>query len=467
MSKYICDTCRSSLRQVISRARRPCQVTSAIRTYSAQHHNRTRSEPQDSTVVLKEDAIDDISWGTAAAWTGLRRREISASEAHPDRETKVPTEKSVGTFQRIREQPSRNSHKPCIDITSLLATPSWSVRSLNPNRSSPSVAEDEITPKKLYHLLRLSALPLPRNKEEEDSMLATLHSQLHFVQDIQKVNTDGVKPLQSIRDETVTGTKEMTISMESLKEAFSKEEIKGRNRRPRRRRNDTSANRTQGVEDWDSLSTATDIIERGGGRYFVVRSGKGPQDRIVEETPEIPEVRQWAAKGSLEKLTKLSRQESLNKRQGQHLADPVFVYHGIQADKLAGGGEGLSKHQHSRDLSNHKINIEGVVQQPRQPSTARDSDPYMPRVRKILHPAPVKVRPEGSLLRHQRAGLSLPSHKAGERATVQRSKAREIIAAQISLQRGRTKSPADVEKLISQPRQVLKDKSGEVSVPRA
>lgn len=110
-------------------------------------------------------------------------------------------------------------------------------------------------------------------------MLDTLHQQLYFVRAIQSVNTDGVKPLQSIRDETDAGIKEITIGLESkeIKEALAKEEVRGRMRRPRRKRSDGGQGvRREGVEDWDVLGTAGSVVERAGGRYFVVRSGKGP-----------------------------------------------------------------------------------------------------------------------------------------------------------------------------------------------
>jgi hypothetical protein len=92
------------------------------------------------------------------------------------------------------------------------------------------------------------------------------------VRDIQNVDTEGVEPLQSIRDETEEGIKEATIGMEDLKHAFNNEEIKGRNRRPRRKRGQPVD--TKGVEDWDVLETAGVKVELGGSRYFVVRSAK-------------------------------------------------------------------------------------------------------------------------------------------------------------------------------------------------
>jgi len=103
-------------------------------------------------------------------------------------------------------------------------------------------------------------------------MLQTLHSQLHFVRDIQSVNTEGVEPLQSIRDETEEAIKDDTIGLEDLKEAFAKEEIVGRNRRSRRRRGEPVD--TKGTKTWNALETAGETVETVAGRFFVVRSGK-------------------------------------------------------------------------------------------------------------------------------------------------------------------------------------------------
>jgi Asp-tRNA(Asn)/Glu-tRNA(Gln) amidotransferase C subunit len=111
-------------------------------------------------------------------------------------------------------------------------------------------------------------LPQPKTPEEERKMLDTLESQLHFVREIQAVNTSGVEPLQALREETEEAVEENTIGMESLKDAFANEEVKGRNRRPRRRR-DVPVN-TNGVEEWEVMGTA----ERTVGKYFVVNSRK-------------------------------------------------------------------------------------------------------------------------------------------------------------------------------------------------
>lgn len=86
------------------------------------------------------------------------------------------------------------------------------------------------------------------------------------------MDTDGVEPLQSIRDETEDGIKEVTIGMSDLKEAFQSEEIKGRNRRPRRKRDGPVD--TKGVEDWDVLGTASKKVETPLGNYFIVNTKK-------------------------------------------------------------------------------------------------------------------------------------------------------------------------------------------------
>jgi Asp-tRNA(Asn)/Glu-tRNA(Gln) amidotransferase C subunit len=170
--------------------------------------------------------------------------------------------------------------KPIDHIDEMLSKPTWSVRSLLPSSSLETPPEEEITPAKLHHLLRLSALPLPTSPEEEASMLKTLHSQLHFVRDIQKVDTEGVEPLVAIRDETEEGIREVTIGVEQLKEALAKEIVVGRNRRPRRRAGDVVDGR--GVEDWDVLGTAGEIVGGPTGRFFVVRSGKGETGEKLE-----------------------------------------------------------------------------------------------------------------------------------------------------------------------------------------
>lgn len=106
-------------------------------------------------------------------------------------------------------------------------------------------------------------------------MLSTLSSQLHFVREIQKVDTAGVQPLQSLRDETMAGNGEVEIGMANseVQAALSQEEVRGKfHRRIRRRKSESPANGSeQGDEvSWDALATAS----RTTGRYFVVDGGK-------------------------------------------------------------------------------------------------------------------------------------------------------------------------------------------------
>lgn len=148
----------------------------------------------------------------------------------------------------------------------ILAQPTWSVRSLLAD-SDASPAET-ITPAQLHHLLKLSALPLPKSAEEEASMISTLQSQLHFVKAIQRVDTTGLEPLQAIRDETEEGRRESTITLDDLKEVLAKETRVGHYKRPRR----VKENIESEAENWDALCTAS----RKAGKYFVVESAKKP-----------------------------------------------------------------------------------------------------------------------------------------------------------------------------------------------
>lgn len=157
------------------------------------------------------------------------------------------------------------------DIEKIFAEPSWSVKSLQED-SDASLPQPEISQAQLHHLLRLSALPLPRSDEEEASMMTDLKSQLRFVQAVQKVNTEGVEPLQSIRDETRQGERENMITVESLKAEFDKEAVVGKRGRIVRRKvvPQVDEEREGDLADWDALAHASKKL----GRYFVVETDK-------------------------------------------------------------------------------------------------------------------------------------------------------------------------------------------------
>jgi len=100
-------------------------------------------------------------------------------------------------------------------------------------------------------------------------MLKTLSSQLHFVKEIQKVDTTGVEPLRSLRDESLQAQKENEINMGTLKAAFEQEESLGKHHKRIRRKHELPVN-TRDAEDWDVMGYA----QKRAGNYFVVDSSK-------------------------------------------------------------------------------------------------------------------------------------------------------------------------------------------------
>ena len=153
------------------------------------------------------------------------------------------------------------------DISKMLESPSWSTASLLGDRDGAT--EPAITQKQLHHLLRLSALPLPKTNAEEAKMIKDLEAQLKFVQAIQKLDTEGVEPLQCIRDETQQGERESMITVESLREEFDKEVVLGKRGRIIKRK-DLPPVEEEDMGDWDPLAQAPKKV----GRYFVVETDK-------------------------------------------------------------------------------------------------------------------------------------------------------------------------------------------------
>jgi Asp-tRNA(Asn)/Glu-tRNA(Gln) amidotransferase C subunit len=104
-------------------------------------------------------------------------------------------------------------------------------------------------------------------------MRRTLSSQLHFVEDIQKVDTEGVEPLRSLSDVTSEALKGQEVTIADLKEAFKGEElIQFKDRTRWKKKNDwtvTGADQyrpDEEVESWYPLGLAS----RTEGKYFVV-----------------------------------------------------------------------------------------------------------------------------------------------------------------------------------------------------
>lgn len=189
------------------------------------------------------------------------------------------------------------------EITALLATPSWSVRSLLPPKenntavSSPTNPESEITREKLHHLLRLSALPLPKTPEQESALLSTLRSQVHFLSEIRAVDTTGVKPLVAIRDETDESREERTIGLEDMMPWLNLEEKIGRNGRVRRKKIERVKEVVDGKErlkhgrmEWSAFNLAMDTegrrhmrTNRVGGWFVVKKNRKAEEAKMVKD----------------------------------------------------------------------------------------------------------------------------------------------------------------------------------------
>jgi len=165
------------------------------------------------------------------------------------------------------------------EISTFLSESSWSVRSLLPTPEALDNAH-EVTPSQLRHLLRLSALPPPSSPEQEARMLRDLHAQLHFVRQIQSVDTEGVEPLRALRDENLfrindeLGMKGRKlggeIGLTEMKEALAAEEVVGKYHKRIRRRKGVVDEEARRAEDWDILGQAGKRV----GRYFVVESGR-------------------------------------------------------------------------------------------------------------------------------------------------------------------------------------------------
>lgn len=154
---------------------------------------------------------------------------------------------------------------PSQHIISLLERPSWSVRSMLPD--SKSTESRQITKEQLHHLLKLSALPLPTTEQEEQRMLNTLESQIHFVKEVQQVDTNGVEPLVAIRDETAEAIGEQMITLDTLRPYLDKEKKVGQNGTIRRQK-PTEMIRDSG---WSPFEMGEGKETRKKGKFFFVK----------------------------------------------------------------------------------------------------------------------------------------------------------------------------------------------------
>lgn len=99
-------------------------------------------------------------------------------------------------------------------------------------------------------------------------MLEMLESQIHFVREIQRVDTTGVVPLQSIRDESPDAIKENTIGLSHLQDAMSKEKVVGRRRKIQRQPSQKNGQPDGTAWDGNALRHASKTM----GRFFVTET---------------------------------------------------------------------------------------------------------------------------------------------------------------------------------------------------
>lgn len=158
----------------------------------------------------------------------------------------------------------------------MLARPSWSVKSLLPQPES--IEAGQVSKEQLQHLLKLSALPLPKSEAEEQRMLNTLESQIHFVKEVQKIDTTGVEPLVAIRDETTEAIREQTISLETLKPYLDKEKKVGGNGTIRRQK-PADMIRDSG---WNPFGMGDGKDTRKKGKFFYVKKQKEQTSTVTQ-----------------------------------------------------------------------------------------------------------------------------------------------------------------------------------------
>lgn len=179
---------------------------------------------------------------------------------------------------KLSEKPIIGGRTPRRDIpispriTSMLENPTWSVRSLLPDAHATPSTQEIITKEQLHHLLRLSALPPPKNVKEEAKLLKTLQAQIHFVKEIQKVETSGVEPLRAIRDETTAAVEEETITLDDLKPYLDTEEKVGRNGRVKRQK-ESHDHGVENAHTWDPFGMSANQSKKHG-KFFVVKRPK-------------------------------------------------------------------------------------------------------------------------------------------------------------------------------------------------
>ena len=143
----------------------------------------------------------------------------------------IPYTSSLISYRKLQYSTSSapKELKTPAEIHDFLSQPSWSTKDLL--KPQARLEESQISRDKLHHLLRLSALPLPTSDAEEQQMIKDLESQLTFVQSIQEIDTEGIEPLQSIRDETKRAQEANIYDVSSMQKYLNQEAVYGKRRR--------------------------------------------------------------------------------------------------------------------------------------------------------------------------------------------------------------------------------------------
>jgi Asp-tRNA(Asn)/Glu-tRNA(Gln) amidotransferase C subunit len=263
MPQFICLSCRASLRasRNLTHARKPASQSRAL-------SSDTNSSPDSNfTTAETSDQDPSIHYRKVKPRSLIRKVKVELS-SFPKVKAELP---SVPETPIPRPRNNWRQHKvtlPPRPFEVLLSKPTWSVRSLLPSSTSTV----EALPRSVIeHLLRLSALPVPKSEAALEKISQTLQSQLHFVAQVQSVDTTGVEPLRALRDETAEGRKAAMMSLETpdIKSLLAAE-VKGRLGRPFRK----PPARLPWLEDSQKTTKILNVAERRVGRFYVVESRK-------------------------------------------------------------------------------------------------------------------------------------------------------------------------------------------------
>lgn len=101
----------------------------------------------------------------------------------------------------VRHDSSKARQESSAAIDKLLRKPSWSVKSMLSGSTDSPTSVKPVTAAQLEHLLKLSALPVPLDTHVRDGMMKDIDDQLHFVNEVRRIDTKGIKPLLNLTED--------------------------------------------------------------------------------------------------------------------------------------------------------------------------------------------------------------------------------------------------------------------------